>query len=715
MSYSRNLARLARSGIPTVDTAQDLRDILDYGGELPDTILTRGAITRGDLGHGIWDKFSSSSAPDSLGTVLVTTNGTRYHRRIDGDWRAAWFGIRPGAANEAHNDSVFQSMLDTCSASGGATILFEEPGEYLLTNQNKGARSFVTLKGASQATILKISYDAAATGGKNIFSPGATGWHPANIPSFIYYDTNNISAGDFGITFKNAADASHFTPGECVWVRSKGQHVGANGVNVIPHFSEMVRIQSIEGGTIYLEHPLSEAVTDPQVTDTGSPMVQFFGIENMTMVAQSPGACFRSNQLYKGVFRDLTLLNTAFTLTGNGYTRCLFENINGTFERNALEFKVGSYRTTVRGFASTFVGTGGELYPHVGVMSGGESTRDLTYEHIRIDCKGASKAGSPLMHFGGIDAINRMHLKDVVISNVGAVSSAVIAVTAGNPDFPYDLTGPVLENVTVYGASCGSCLSLVNHPNATPPYKHPTEVIFRDVTVKMKTPSATSASLDWANGLIIDNCDFGPGELRLAYNTGTIQYVRNVKIANSNIGMIPHNGRLNAVSHFRFSGNRRAGAEEAYRAGTYAVSNNFQATTPTDILPPLTIPPGQNIGPGDYLFAVVEGLLEGNFERYIRVSDKDGALADITIPVNNQGEMMKIEVKTLEIAPDRVRTYCFVYVGSQPVKTTYVHRDRPLSGGETLSIKVWSASTGTYVRVCNAFARVILLGDDEQR
>ena len=71
MSYARNLARLARTGAPTVETAQALRDMPIYGGLYPKRVQTLGALAAGDGGGLAYRWDAESTADDLIGAALL--------------------------------------------------------------------------------------------------------------------------------------------------------------------------------------------------------------------------------------------------------------------------------------------------------------------------------------------------------------------------------------------------------------------------------------------------------------------------------------------------------------------------------------------------------------------------------------------------------------------------------------------------------------------
>lgn len=132
MSHQRNLARLARTGAPTVDTAQELRDLVIYGSDYPKVVQTLGAEITTDGGGGLWQWDETSTDTDNTGTVLAPTAGGtgRWLRVVDGEVgvrKVSWFGIRQAAAiSQAKIDNLFLGTTEPYTK-----IIFS-PGKYVI-------------------------------------------------------------------------------------------------------------------------------------------------------------------------------------------------------------------------------------------------------------------------------------------------------------------------------------------------------------------------------------------------------------------------------------------------------------------------------------------------------------------------------------------------------------------------------------------------------
>lgn len=278
MSYSRDLARLARSGAPTVDTAQDLRDLVIYGGVPPKQVRTRGAVAPGDDGGGLWEPVDSGTPgtyTDNLGTVVVLTGG-------DGSlaWVRVGMAVTPqmfGAVADGITGTAtaFQAALD--AVAGTKYTLHVPRGEYRIQRSLKvGSNTHihceagaVLIHGYSQnlavnATLTNVDH---VNGNENIsitgvltlkdpeYNPDALTWDGQQL-GFVYVDNlyiehvivkdfrawstalniSNSYIGKFevdnpqaGIDGKNGCDGLHITGGENITI---GEIWGTTGDDI---------------------------------------------------------------------------------------------------------------------------------------------------------------------------------------------------------------------------------------------------------------------------------------------------------------------------------------------------------------------------------------------------------------------------------------------------------------------------------------------------
>ena len=129
MSYARNLARLARTGAPTVDTAQALRDLPIYGGLYPERVETLGALAAGDGGGGPWRWDAASTADEVPGLVILPTGHVGPGRWIG---KTPWeINVESYGAKQGNDGAAFQRAANAAYLAGGGEIIIPE-GDYYL-------------------------------------------------------------------------------------------------------------------------------------------------------------------------------------------------------------------------------------------------------------------------------------------------------------------------------------------------------------------------------------------------------------------------------------------------------------------------------------------------------------------------------------------------------------------------------------------------------
>lgn len=133
MSHSRNAARLAATGMPSVSTPQDLRDMTIFSGIYPPLVSVLGVASHG-VGGGIFAWDATSTLDDNTGTVIKPTGVDgglpgRWLREWDlGELDVCWFGaVGDGVADDT---SAIQATIN--AAPDGATVIVP-PGQYKIT------------------------------------------------------------------------------------------------------------------------------------------------------------------------------------------------------------------------------------------------------------------------------------------------------------------------------------------------------------------------------------------------------------------------------------------------------------------------------------------------------------------------------------------------------------------------------------------------------
>ena len=119
MSYARNLARIARTGAPSVDSLQALRNMPIYDGFYPETVIVKGHTTPNDGGGGIFifvDAVGSVPFVDDNGLTIVPVGGNNliaYVRQFEQYVTPEMYGGRDSAAISAASLSGYPVAFNT--------------------------------------------------------------------------------------------------------------------------------------------------------------------------------------------------------------------------------------------------------------------------------------------------------------------------------------------------------------------------------------------------------------------------------------------------------------------------------------------------------------------------------------------------------------------------------------------------------------------------
>lgn len=195
MSYARNLARLARSGMPVGESLFDIRNLVIYDGLYPHAVNTTGYAEKGDGGDGdfFWD--ADSALPDDDGTVLLPIGHSgpgRWVRtdRAKKEWHIDWFG--PQADGVTNDKVVIQAAIDRLAESGGGWLNFTPQKVYAVSHLDVKAR--VVLSGPSTPSRKIYAYHS----GDAVLGPTLK-VHPDMASEdnayFISFYTDQINSG----------------------------------------------------------------------------------------------------------------------------------------------------------------------------------------------------------------------------------------------------------------------------------------------------------------------------------------------------------------------------------------------------------------------------------------------------------------------------------------------------------------------------------------
>lgn len=177
MSYQRNLARIARKGVITVATAQELRDLTIYGGDYPESVETLGTLAMGDGGNGLWRWDETSTSADNTGYFLLPTGhtGAGRWRRVDTTDQVIRTAYFFGKGNHTTDQSSkLQLILDDLQP--GYTLVFDsdlliESAVIVFTDNIAllGHENYsIMRKSSAQDNLLFIYTDSSVIDGLNL-------------------------------------------------------------------------------------------------------------------------------------------------------------------------------------------------------------------------------------------------------------------------------------------------------------------------------------------------------------------------------------------------------------------------------------------------------------------------------------------------------------------------------------------------------------------
>jgi hypothetical protein len=263
------------------------------------------------------------------------------------------FDVRSyGATGDGTTDDTvsLQAAIDAAAVSGGD--VFVPAGEYRLTTWLL-MRSNVRLYGVGTASILANDKTNATVDKQACILPGLH--HPALMATQTGYTLNAITAHDPSVTCTTAGDAANFDVGDLVIV---GSDTDISGVS---RHAQLNKITAISSGTVTLQDPIVESISDGKIwTITGtdpSTSTPVYAVENV--VVEDLGFKGRTGiatkgAVYKGIFRNLHMLDVHHFIGTNMLTHVLIENMYGQYSGRYLEFAFNSYDVTARNWKGTF-------------------------------------------------------------------------------------------------------------------------------------------------------------------------------------------------------------------------------------------------------------------------------------------------------------------------------------------------------------------------
>ena len=297
-----------------------------------------------------------------------------------------------GAKGDGVSDDgkAIQAAEDYVYAQGGGTVYV--PAGVYIVSEPFYHRSFVTLRGAGDASVIKNPTEAK-TIGDNQFCIQIGNFSPSTYGQCEHYSVNDITAGSTVIRFKNASDARAFGPGQTVLVDTDDGFISTDN-QFKPYQAFINRIKSVDTvrGTMRLEDPVS---TDVHHAKVGSTIKFKPGTNNDTSkiyICQSPvirDIRFESNGdwtmrfgVYKGVFDNISL-KTTDVIAGNGFSHCKFRNIRAEYCQKVIEMDMYSHDSYVTGLDATWTAGAFDI-PMKPLLKMGENVRNCSYSNMHI-------------------------------------------------------------------------------------------------------------------------------------------------------------------------------------------------------------------------------------------------------------------------------------------------------------------------------------------
>jgi len=311
------------------------------------------------------------------------------------------------------------------------------------------------------------------------------GWfHPADYATNTMYKIGSISRGDRTLTFDTSGDSVNFSAGD-LFVVALCFPDGTNTGIAAAKFVEIHRAESVGTGTITTDYGIGADVNYPSYAsynagttyaagdtvsysgryfislvgsnlgntppsgysnsfwselilavskmDNGSStnrdtaLVENVRISGLTIEMQNGGYWLGRCGCLEGHFYDLTIKNSSMAVLGNGFARCIVEDMYITFNNEFAESAEGTYDTTVRNiYASAIGGSTLNSYPII-------ITRPVNIQDCVIDF---SKV-STFSHFRIGTYYENLKEGSIIFSNNKVKGSATtnVIVLVGNGKF----------------------------------------------------------------------------------------------------------------------------------------------------------------------------------------------------------------------------------------------------------------------------------------
>lgn len=269
---------------------------------------------------------------------------------------------------------------------------------------------------------------------------------------------SNISAaliGDVAFTLSTPSEASRFTPGNFVWVRTVAETT-ISGVQ-IPHFIHLTKVVSVVGAVVTVADPIPEDLVTGCLSPVDGTIDPFTGLawsvaENVSIsggIYRTRNIPWTRSGMYRSSLKDMAIDDgsNAGPISVNCVVESKIENIHANFGSGLpmLEVKCGSRDSVFRDIWGTCVAGSGSAFEPVAV---GEQSRDILLDNISCYVGANVSVGISMLALAG----QRITVRNPHLSNLAAPSAAAgacIFVKGGNfglyPTKDITIQNPVME------------------------------------------------------------------------------------------------------------------------------------------------------------------------------------------------------------------------------------------------------------------------------
>lgn len=364
---------------------------------------------------------------------------------------------RYGAVGDGTTDdrAAIQRAIDSMASLGGGRVYIPPvnvgAGQFYAVNGPLFVKSRVVVSGDGDASYIKsIATTNTPYPQESVFCMGL--FHPAYFQDLTYYALNSIATGAQTITCTTAGDASNFTTGEPIVIRSAEHWDQTDGANTYyqPLYQKITRVRAISGATITLDHPIDEALTGAEVARTNAGVVQHLqlkpvyvcdrgGIENLSVY--SPRYWMAEGGMLECTIRNILVRWSAALVYGNTICHSLIENIRGIAYRKFLELACGSHNTIVRNIQCSFATDPSAVSGNFMQLS--EQCRDVIVDGFIVQAADRTIVND----FFLLSISKRVRVKNGVVYAQGTPGVAIfLSSTSRSPDIP-DCSDNVIEDI----------------------------------------------------------------------------------------------------------------------------------------------------------------------------------------------------------------------------------------------------------------------------